>query len=138
MTALTTESKIAGALAALTVEEKVQLLTGRDFWITWPIEKIGLRRILVSDGPAGFRGCGQLDTVGGKTVADRLPRRSRLPGIRTSHGATAPRPRWRLAARASTSCSALPSTCTAPRSADGISRRSVRIRCSPLTLPPPT
>ena len=56
MTALTTDSKIAEALAALTVEEKVQLLTGRDFWTTWPIEKIGLRRILVSDGPSGIRG----------------------------------------------------------------------------------
>src|SRR6185369_2443173 len=44
------------ALAALTLEEKVQLLTGRDFWNTWPIEKIGLRRILVSDGPCGVRG----------------------------------------------------------------------------------
>ncbi|OMQ14261.1 glycosyl hydrolase, partial [Modestobacter sp. VKM Ac-2676] len=34
----------------------VQLLTGRDFWTTWPIERIGLRRILVSDGPSGVRG----------------------------------------------------------------------------------
>jgi beta-glucosidase len=56
MTALTSDSTIAGALAALTVEEKVQLLTGRDFWTTWPIETIGLRRILVSDGPSGVRG----------------------------------------------------------------------------------
>ena len=44
------------ALAELTLEEKVQLLTGRDFWNTWPIERIGLRRILVSDGPSGVRG----------------------------------------------------------------------------------
>ena len=56
MTALTAEAKIAEALAALSLEEKVQLLTGRDFWTTWPIEKIGLRRILVSDGPSGVRG----------------------------------------------------------------------------------
>jgi beta-glucosidase len=56
MTALTSDSQIAEALAALTVEEKVRLLTGRDFWTTWPIEKIGLRRILVSDGPSGIRG----------------------------------------------------------------------------------
>jgi len=131
MTALTSDSKIAGALAALTVEEKVRLLTGRDFWTTWPIEKIGLRRILVSDGPSGIRG----ETWDERDPSLNLPR---LPGIRTSHGATAPRPRWRLAARASTSCSALPSTCTAPRSAAGISRRSARTRCSPLTLPPPT
>jgi len=40
----------------LLLEEKVQLLTGRDFWTTWPIEKIGLRRMLVSDGPSGVRG----------------------------------------------------------------------------------
>src|ERR1700733_3190134 len=56
MTAMTADAEIAGALAALTLEEKVRLLTGRDFWTTWPIEKIGLRRILVSDGPSGVRG----------------------------------------------------------------------------------
>ncbi|MBP2327865.1 beta-glucosidase [Kibdelosporangium banguiense] len=43
-------------LARLTLEEKVALLTGRDFWTTWPNEKIGLRRMLLSDGPAGVRG----------------------------------------------------------------------------------
>lgn len=61
MTAHTTdpkiaEAKIADALDALTLEEKVRLLTGRDFWTTWPLEKIGLRRMLVSDGPSGVRG----------------------------------------------------------------------------------
>ena len=50
------DTRLADALAALTLEEKVQLLTGRDFWTTWPIERIGLRRILVSDGPSGVRG----------------------------------------------------------------------------------
>lgn len=40
----------------LTLEEKVMLLTGRDFWTTWPIESIGLRRMLLSDGPSGVRG----------------------------------------------------------------------------------
>ncbi|WP_144712622.1 glycoside hydrolase family 3 protein [Curtobacterium pusillum] len=47
---------IEALLEKLTVDEKVQLLTGRDFWTTWPIEKIGLRRILMSDGPSGVRG----------------------------------------------------------------------------------
>ncbi|WP_155054447.1 glycoside hydrolase family 3 protein [Streptomyces blattellae] len=51
-----TESSLRQALAALTLEEKVQLLTGRDFWNTWSMEKIGLRRIRVSDGPSGVRG----------------------------------------------------------------------------------
>lgn len=55
-TAAPTDTQLTDALAALTLEEKVQLLTGRDFWTTWPIERIGLRRILVSDGPSGVRG----------------------------------------------------------------------------------
>lgn len=52
----TTDARLASLLAKLTLEEKVQLLTGRDFWTTWPLEKIGLRRMLVSDGPTGVRG----------------------------------------------------------------------------------
>ena len=55
-TAVASDSRLADVLAALTLEEKVKLLTGRDFWTTWPIEKIGLRRLLVSDGPSGVRG----------------------------------------------------------------------------------
>jgi beta-glucosidase len=51
-----TDTQLTDALAALSLEEKVQLLTGRDFWTTWPLETIGLRRILVSDGPSGVRG----------------------------------------------------------------------------------
>src|SRR4051794_1190621 len=51
-----TDPQLTEKLAALSLEQKVQLLTGRDFWNTWPIEKIGLRRILVSDGPSGVRG----------------------------------------------------------------------------------
>ena len=56
MHGLTSEPAIAEAIAALTLEEKAGLLTGRDLWSTWPIGKIGLRRILVSDGPSGVRG----------------------------------------------------------------------------------
>tara|TARA_R110002051_G_scaffold62144_2_gene113779 strand:+ start:7797 stop:10229 length:2433 start_codon:yes stop_codon:yes gene_type:complete len=51
-----TDPRLAALLETLTLEEKVQLLTGRDFWTTWPIEKIGLRRMLLSDGPSGVRG----------------------------------------------------------------------------------
>ncbi|MCO4239301.1 glycoside hydrolase family 3 C-terminal domain-containing protein [Pseudarthrobacter sp. MDT3-28] len=50
------DARLKSLLAKLTLEEKVQLLTGRDFWTTWPIEKIGLRRMLFSDGPTGVRG----------------------------------------------------------------------------------
>ena len=50
------KDRLNALLAQLTLEEKVLLLTGRDFWTTWPIEKIGLRRMLLSDGPSGVRG----------------------------------------------------------------------------------
>ena len=51
-----TDPRLTALLEKLTLEEKVTLLTGRDFWTTWPIEKIGLRRLLLSDGPSGVRG----------------------------------------------------------------------------------
>jgi beta-glucosidase len=50
------DQQLKDLLTELTLEEKVRLLTGRDFWTTWPMEKIGLRRMLVSDGPTGIRG----------------------------------------------------------------------------------
>ena len=43
-------------LAELTLEEKVALVSGADFWTTSPIERIGLRAMVLSDGPAGVRG----------------------------------------------------------------------------------
>lgn len=43
-------------LGRLTLDEKVQLLTGRDFWSTHAVDRIGLQSIVFSDGPAGIRG----------------------------------------------------------------------------------
>ncbi len=40
----------------LSIEEKVRLLTGEDFWTTYALPKIGLRKMVVSDGPSGVRG----------------------------------------------------------------------------------
>jgi beta-glucosidase len=48
--------RLKDLLSHLNLEEKVQLLTGRDLWSTWPLEKIGLRPIMFSDGPSGVRG----------------------------------------------------------------------------------
>ncbi|WP_437753758.1 beta-glucosidase [Sorangium sp. So ce1389] len=50
------ERRVADALAALSLEQKVRLLTGADVWSTYPEPAIGLRRIVVSDGPVGVRG----------------------------------------------------------------------------------
>jgi beta-glucosidase len=48
--------RIEALVANLTLSEKVSLLTGLDFWNTLPLERIGLRSMLLSDGPAGVRG----------------------------------------------------------------------------------
>jgi len=43
-------------LAGLTLEQKVRLLTGADFWTLHPEPAVRLRQLVVSDGPAGVRG----------------------------------------------------------------------------------
>lgn len=49
-------SELRELLAVLTLEQKVRLLTGADFWALYPEPAVGLRRLVVSDGPAGVRG----------------------------------------------------------------------------------
>ncbi len=43
-------------LTGLGLEDKVRLLTGADNWSTHPLPVIGLRPMVMSDGPAGVRG----------------------------------------------------------------------------------
>jgi beta-glucosidase len=43
-------------LAQLTLDEKVLLLTGQDAWSTQPSPLIGLRSMVMTDGPSGVRG----------------------------------------------------------------------------------
>ena len=43
-------------LEQLTLQEKIALIQGADFWSTVPLPKIGLRTMVLSDGPAGVRG----------------------------------------------------------------------------------
>jgi len=39
----------------MTLEEKASLLSGRDFWTTKPIERLGIPSIMMTDGPHGLR-----------------------------------------------------------------------------------
>ena len=56
----------------LSLEQKVRLLTGADFWSLHPEPAVGLRRIVMSDGPAGVRGerSGRARAVGQRPVPD--------------------------------------------------------------------
>jgi beta-glucosidase len=55
-TSVDVEAVLHERVAALTLEQKVQLLTGADAWSLHPEPDAGLRRLVVSDGPAGVRG----------------------------------------------------------------------------------
>jgi beta-glucosidase len=50
------ESELTARVASLSLDQKVRLLTGADFWSLHPEPAVGLRRLIVSDGPAGVRG----------------------------------------------------------------------------------
>ncbi|MBY3583015.1 glycoside hydrolase family 3 C-terminal domain-containing protein [Rhizobium bangladeshense] len=51
---------IDSILDKMTLEEQVALLSGADFWTTVPIERLGVPKIKVTDGPNGARGAGSL------------------------------------------------------------------------------
>ena len=50
------EADLRGRVARLSTEQKIRLLTGADFWALFPEPDAGLRRVVLSDGPAGVRG----------------------------------------------------------------------------------
>ena len=47
--------KIQKLLAELTLEEKAGLCSGKDFWRSKAVERLGIPSIMVSDGPSGLR-----------------------------------------------------------------------------------
>jgi beta-glucosidase len=56
-------NRIDQLLSALTLEEKVSLLSGEDFWSLPGVERLGIGKLRVTDGPNGARGGGSL--IGG-------------------------------------------------------------------------
>jgi beta-glucosidase len=54
--AATPDPRIDDLLARLTLAQKVRLLTGADFWSLHAEPDVGLRTVVVSDGPSGVRG----------------------------------------------------------------------------------
>ena len=49
------DTKIKELLSQLTLEEKAGLCSGKDFWRTKPVERLGIPSVMVSDGPSGLR-----------------------------------------------------------------------------------
>ena len=62
-----TSSRIDSLVDQMTLEEQVSLLSGEDFWSLPAIERLGLGKLRVTDGPNGARGGGSI--VGGVTAA---------------------------------------------------------------------
>ena len=49
------EPHIQDLLAQLTLEEKISLTLGKDFWTTNAVERLSIPSIAVNDGPSGLR-----------------------------------------------------------------------------------
>ena len=50
------DAELRRRVGRLSLEQKIRLLTGADFWALYPEPEVGLRRMVLSDGPAGVRG----------------------------------------------------------------------------------
>jgi beta-glucosidase len=50
------EAELRRRAGRLSLEQKIQLLTGADFWALYAEPEVRLRRLVLSDGPAGVRG----------------------------------------------------------------------------------
>lgn len=60
------EMKIEKLLEQLTLAEKASMLAGADMWHTVPVERLGIPKMQVSDGPNGVRGSD--DNIGDTSI----------------------------------------------------------------------
>ena len=70
MTTHATPFDPSAVLAAMTLEEKVALLSGRDFWSLNGVERLGVPSIIVTDGPYGLR---KAKATSSTDLADSVP-----------------------------------------------------------------
>ncbi|NEE01647.1 beta-glucosidase [Phytoactinopolyspora halotolerans] len=68
-TATPVDTQLTLLVEKLTLEQKVRLLTGADMWGVHDEPAIGLRRMVLSDGPSGIRG----ESFDGRETALNLP-----------------------------------------------------------------
>lgn len=61
------KSRIEELVDQMTLQEQVSILSGSDFWSLPAIERLGIGKLRVTDGPNGARGGGSL--IGGVTAA---------------------------------------------------------------------
>lgn len=57
------QERIEALVTQMTLDEKVSMIAGIDFWCTVPIERLGIPQIKVTDGPNGARGAGSAGKV---------------------------------------------------------------------------
>ncbi|MFC7598399.1 glycoside hydrolase family 3 C-terminal domain-containing protein [Terrabacter sp. GCM10028922] len=81
MTRATMTLDVDRLLAELTLEEKAALTSGSSFWYTRAVERLGIPKIMVSDGPHGLRaqpGVGDHVGLGGSLPATCFPTASAI------------------------------------------------------------
>lgn len=66
--------KISQIIEQMTLEEKISLLTGKNMWETASVERLGIRSVVLSDGPHGVR----KETAAGVTEAICFPTSSAM------------------------------------------------------------
>lgn len=57
------QERLESLLGQMTIEEKVSMLAGTDWWYTVPVERLGIPSLKMTDGPNGARGEGGMSAV---------------------------------------------------------------------------